>query len=97
MGVGYPRSPRAHIKYSRNREKDKYLEEGPILLTGPETLVRLGIRIRSSGNYSEWLSGAAETRRKVKQCFTVTETGGSHCAFRERLRCRALCQANEIR
>lgn len=65
-GVGYPRSPRAHIKYSRNREKDKYLEEGSILLTGPETLVRLGIRIRSSGNYSECLSGAPKTRRKVK-------------------------------
>lgn len=35
------------MKYSRNKEKEKYLEEGPISNTGPKIPGILGIGVRS--------------------------------------------------
>lgn len=45
------------------------------MVTAPETTVRLGMRIRSSRNYSGWLSGVSKLRRKAKQGLTTGTAG----------------------
>lgn len=72
------------------------MEEGPASATGPETLVRLGIRIRSSHSYSEWPNeGRKEDKTVPYQGDSTQESATGHLA--SAFQCQVLCQENEIR